>query len=75
MERRKIGQIDCVQSDVRRFGMAGDCKATTLEAGVCVETDTEGERRSMVSWRNEESTRLDIAWRRERRTRLRKLLS
>ena len=36
-----------IHSDVRAFGMAGDLKATVtaLEAGVWVETVTEGERR------------------------------
>ena len=33
---------DCVQSDVRAFGIAGDWKATALEAEVWVETITEG---------------------------------
>ena len=36
--------INCVQSDVRTFDIAGDCKATTLEAEVSVEalTDVRG---------------------------------
>ena len=46
--------IDCVQSDVRAFGIAGDWKATALEAGVWVETVTEGVRRFMAAWRNGE---------------------
>ena len=36
------------------FGMAGDWKAMALEAEVWVETATEGGRRSMTAWRNEE---------------------
>ena len=35
---------NCVQSDIRAFGIAGDWKATALKAGVRVETVTEGGR-------------------------------
>ena len=35
---------DCVQSDIRAFGIAGDLKATALEAEVWVDTVTEGGR-------------------------------
>ena len=45
---------DCVQSDIRAFGIAGDWKATVLEAEVWVETVTEGGRRFMVAWRKED---------------------
>ena len=45
---------DCVQSGRRAFGIAGDWKATALEAGVCVETVTEGLRRFIAAWRKEE---------------------
>ena len=45
---------DCVHSDVRAFGVSGDCKAMALEAEVWVETVTEGGRRFMVAWRKEE---------------------
>ena len=45
---------DCVQSDIRAFGTAGDWKATALKAGVWVETVTEGGRRFMAAWRKEE---------------------
>ena len=38
---------DCVQSDIRAFGMAEDRKAT-----VWVETVTEGGRRFTAAWRN-----------------------
>ena len=30
---KKKKLIDCVQSDVRKFGIAGDCKVAALEAG------------------------------------------
>ena len=33
---------DCVQSDIRTFGIAGDWKAMALNAEVWVETVTEG---------------------------------
>ena len=45
---------DCVQSDIRAFGIAGDWKATALKAEVWVKTVTEGGRRFMTAWRNEE---------------------
>ena len=40
---------DCVQSDIRAFGIPGDWKATTLKAEMWVETITEGERRFMAA--------------------------
>ena len=45
---------DCIQSDIRAFGIAGDWKATALKAEVWVETVTEGGRRFMATWRKEE---------------------
>ena len=42
---------DCVQSDTRAFGRAGDWKATASEAEVWIETVTEGGWRFMVTWR------------------------
>ena len=45
---------DCVQSDIRAFGITGDWKATVLKAEVWVETVTEGGRRFMSAWRKEE---------------------
>ena len=42
---------DCVQSDIRVFGIAGDWKAAALEAEVLVETVTQGGRRFMAAWR------------------------
>ena len=45
---------DCVQSDIRAFGIAGDWKATAVKAEVWVETITEGGRRFMAAWRKEE---------------------
>ena len=44
---------DCVRSDIRAFGIAGDWKATALKAEVWVETVTEGGRGFMAAWRKE----------------------
>ena len=63
---------DCVQSNIRMFGIAGDWKATALEAAVLFEPVMEGGRRFMTAWRNVDATR----HRQEMReaTRLEKLL-
>ena len=79
MRRERGGKekewTDCAQSGIRAFGVAGDWKATTLEAGVWVETVTEGGRRFMAAWRKEgvdaarhrqekrEATRLESCYR------------
>ena len=66
---------DCVQSDIRTFGIAGDWKATALNAEVWVETVAEGGRRFMAAWRKEE---VDAARHRQEKreaTRLGTLLS
>ena len=73
---------DCVQSDIRAFGITGDWKTIALKAEVWVEVVTEGGRRFMAAWREEEETRPYIARRRERqrewescnRTRKRRIL-
>ena len=48
-----MDRTDCVQSDVRAFGIAGDWKATASEEEVWVETVTEGWRRFTVARRRE----------------------
>ena len=66
---------DCVQSDIRVFGITGDWKATALEAEVWVETIAEGGRRFMGAWRKKE---VDAARHRQEKreaVRLGKLLS
>ena len=66
---------DCVQSDIRAFGIAGDWKATALKAELWGETVTEGGRRFMAVWRKEE---IDAARHRQEKkeaTRLGDLLS
>ena len=56
---------DCVQSDIRAFGIAGDWEATALEAEMWVGTVTEeGGRRFMAAWRKEDAA-IDFARRRE----------
>ena len=52
--RKEKEWTDCVQSDIRAFGITGDCKATALKADVWVETVTEGGWRFMAAWRKEE---------------------
>ena len=51
---RKKEWTDCVQSDIRAFGIAGDWKAMALKGEVWVETVTEGGRMFMAAWRKEE---------------------
>ena len=66
---------DCVQNDIRVFGIAADWKATALKAEVWVETVTGDGRRFMVAWRKAEVDA--VSHRQEKRgaTRLGKLLS
>ena len=45
---------DCVQSDIRTFGIEGDWKETGLKAEVWVGTVTEGGRRLLAAWRKED---------------------
>ena len=48
---REKESTDCVQSDIRAFGITGDWKATALKAGVWVGTIAEGGWRFMAAWR------------------------
>ena len=71
----RVEWTECVQSDIRAFGIAGDWKATALKAEVWIETVTEGGRRFMATWGKEE---VDAARHRQEKreaTRLGKLLS
>ena len=45
---------DCVQSDIRAFGITGDWETMAVKAEVWVEAVTEGGRRFMAAWRQEE---------------------
>ena len=51
---KKKEWTDCVQSDIRAFGIAGAWKATALKAEVWVDAVAEGGRRFMAAWREEE---------------------
>ena len=42
---------NCVQSDIRAFGIVEDWKATALKAEVWIETVAEGGQRFMAAWR------------------------
>ena len=45
---------DCVQSDIRAFGITRNWKTTGLEAEVWVETVMEGGRKFVAAWGKEE---------------------
>ena len=45
---------DCVQSDIRALGITGDWKTMAFKAEVWVEAVTEGGRRFMAAWREED---------------------
>ena len=66
---------DCVQSDIRAFGIVGGWKATTLKAEVWVETATEDGRRFIAAWRKEEVDTARHCQKKKEATRLGKLLS
>ena len=66
---------DCVQSDVRGVGIAGDWKATALEAEVWVETVTGGGRGVVAAWRKEEENAARHRQEKREATRLENLLS
>ena len=66
---------DCVQSDIRAFGIVGDWKATALKAEVWVETVTEGGWGFMAAWRKEEVDAARHRQEKRKTTRLGKLLS
>ena len=66
---------DCVQSDIRALGIAGDWKATALKAEEWVETVTEGGRRFMAGWRKEEVDAARYHQEKREATRLGSLLS
>ena len=61
MRRERGGKekewTDCVQSDIRAFGITGDWKTMALKDEVWVEAVTEGGRRFMAAWREERGRR------------------
>ena len=64
---------DCVQSDIRAFGI--DWKSMPLKAEVWVEAVTEGGRRFMAAWREEEEVATRHRQEKREATRLGKLQS
>ncbi|CAM9793152.1 unnamed protein product [Ascophyllum nodosum] len=66
---------DCVQSDIRAFGITGDWKAMALKAEVWVEVVTEGGRRFMAAWKKGEEDAARYRQEKREATRLGKLLS
>ena len=66
---------DCVQSDIRAFGITRDRKVTALKAEVWVETVAEGGRRFMAAWKKEEVDAARHRHEKREETRLGKLLS
>ena len=66
---------DCIQSDIRAFGIAGGWKATALKAEVWVETVPEGGRRFMVASRKEEVDAARHRQEKRKATRLGNILS
>ena len=74
MGRRKSGPI-ASRATIRAFGIAGDWKATVLQAEVWVETVTERGRRFMAAWRKEEADAARYRQEKREATRLGNLLS
>ena len=75
-ERREEKEwTDCVQSDIRAFGITRDWKATALKTEVWVKTVMEGGRRFMAAWRKEEVDATRQRQQKRKATRLGKLLS
>ena len=66
---------DCVQSDIRAFGITGDWKAMALKAEVWVEAVTKGGGRFMAASREEEEDAAKHRQEKREATRLGKLLS
>ena len=79
VRRGRIGKekewTDCVQSDIRSFGITGDWKTMALKAEVWVEVDTEGGRRFMAAWREKEEDAARHRQEKREATRLGKLQS
>ena len=72
---KEIEWTDCVQSDIRAFGITGDWKTMALKAAVWVEAVTESGRRLMAAWREEEEDAARHRQEKREATRLRKLQS
>ena len=66
---------DCVQSDIRAFGITGDWETMAVMAKVWVEAVTKGGRRFMAAWREEEEDAARHRQEKREATRLGKLQS
>ena len=66
---------DCVQSDIRAFGITEDWKVTALKAQVFLDKTTEGGQRFMGAWRKEEVEAARHRQEKREAARLGKLLS
>ena len=66
---------DCVQSNIRAFGIKGEWKAMALKAEVWVEAVTSGGRKFMAAWGKEEEDAARHRQKKREATRLGKLLS
>ena len=66
---------DCVQSDILAFGIMADWKTMALKAEVWVEAVTEGGRRLMAAWREEQEDAARHRQEKREATRLGKLQS
>ena len=66
---------DCVQSDVRAFGITEDWETMAVKAEVWVEAATKGGRRFMAAWRQEEEDAARHRQEKREATRLGKLQS
>ena len=66
---------DCVQSDIRSFGITGDWETMAVKAEVWVEAVTKGGRRFMAAWRQEEEDAARHRQEKREATRLGKLQS
>ena len=66
---------NCVQSDIRAFGITGDWKTMAFKAEVWVKAVTEGGRMFMAAWREEDEDAARHRQEKREATRLGKLLS
>ena len=66
---------DCVQSDIRAFGITGDWETMAVKAEVWVGAVTKGGRRFMAAWRQEEEDAARHRQEKREATRLGKLQS
>ena len=73
--RKEKEWTDCVQSDIRAFGITGDWEAMALKAEVWAEAVTEGGRRFMATWREVEEDAARHRQEKREATKLEKLLS